>query len=34
MPDMPARILLKAIEQDPDLIESAAAEVEREMHPV
>jgi putative transcriptional regulator len=31
MPDMPARVLLKAIQQAPEVIEAAAAEVQREM---
>lgn len=30
-PDMPARVLLKAIEQAPDVIARAAAEVQREL---
>lgn len=31
MPDMPARILLKAIQRAPDVIAAAAAEVQREL---
>jgi DNA-binding transcriptional regulator YiaG len=31
MPDMPARVLLKAIQRAPDVIAAAAAEVHREM---
>jgi DNA-binding transcriptional regulator YiaG len=31
MPDMPARVLLKAIQRAPDVIADAAAEVHREM---
>jgi putative transcriptional regulator len=31
MPDMPARVLLKAIQRAPDVIADAAAEVQREM---
>jgi hypothetical protein len=31
MPDLPARILLKAIEQAPDVIAEAASAVERDM---
>jgi DNA-binding transcriptional regulator YiaG len=31
MPDMPARVLLKAIQHAPDIIAAAAAEVQREL---
>ena len=31
MPDMPARVLLKAIQRAPDVVAAAAAEVQREM---
>ena len=31
MPDMPARVLLKAIQHSPDVIAKAAAEVQREL---
>jgi DNA-binding transcriptional regulator YiaG len=31
MPDMPARVLLKAIQRAPDVIAAAAAEVQREL---
>jgi DNA-binding transcriptional regulator YiaG len=34
MPDMPARVLLKAIQRAPDVIAAAAAEVGRELKPL